>query len=314
MKKILLKVILFFIILFILLIITSFIFLPKDNTAEAGMKVNGLTKMYGEKENTIDMIVLGNSEAFTSIIPMKIWEDCGYTCQICGYPGLVLPDTMKSLYDATRKQKPKIVILEANVIYDEVSITVPLARVVQTILPITEYHNRWKNLNIDDFYKKREYKSTDHMKGFHYKTDIEPADNSNYMIYTEEQQNISLKSQIYLKILNAYCKKIGAKFMILSVPSTKNWNYEKHNGIKRFVDKENIDFLDYNLLTEELDIDWENDSLDGGDHMNFKGSLKLTDYFEEYIKKFNILESHKGDEKYENWEKDLIKYKDKIEI
>ena len=134
MKKIIIKGISFFVILIIMLIILSKIFIPKDNTLEAGMKENGLTQMYGEKENTIDLIVLGNSESFTSIIPMKIWEDTGYTCQICGYPGLVLPDTMKSLYDATRKQKPKIVVLEANVVFDEVSITVPFARLLQTVL------------------------------------------------------------------------------------------------------------------------------------------------------------------------------------
>lgn len=313
MKKIILKILTFFIILLFLLIILSLIFRPKDNTIEAGMKINGLTQMYGEKENTVDIIVLGNSESFTSIIPMKIWEDKGYTCQICGYPGLVLPDTIKSLYDATRNQKPKIVILEANVIFDEVSITVPFARLIQELLPITEYHDRWKNLKLDDFYKKIEYTSTDYMKGFHYKTDIKPADSSNYMKYTDEIHEISLKSKIYLKIINEYCKKNDAKLIIMSVPSTINWNYQKHNGIKEFTDKEKIEFLDFNILTEEMKIDWKNDTLDSGDHMNYYGSVKLTNYFEKYIEKFNILENHKNDEKYDSWNKDLINYKKDIE-
>lgn len=75
MKKIILKIIFFFLILLLLLIGLSCIFHPKNNTAEAGMEINGATQILGEKENTIDIIVLGNSEAFTSIIPMKLWED-----------------------------------------------------------------------------------------------------------------------------------------------------------------------------------------------------------------------------------------------
>ena len=75
MKKKILKIIVFFLILFLLLFGLSFIFKPKNNTEEAGMEVNGLTQMLGEEDNTIDLIVLGNSEAFTSIIPMKLWED-----------------------------------------------------------------------------------------------------------------------------------------------------------------------------------------------------------------------------------------------
>ena len=313
MKKIIIKDIIFFLILLILLILLSKIFVPKDNTDKAGMKVNGLTQIYGEKENTVDIIVLGNSESFTSIIPMKMWEDCGYTCQICGYPGLVLPDTMKSLYDATRNQKPKLVVLEANAIFDEVSITIPFSRLIQTLLPITEYHDRWKNLRLEDFYKDVEYTSTDYMKGFKYIHHSKPADIENYMKYSEDEYYISIKGKAYLKILNEYCKKIGAKFMVMSVPSTVNWSYEKHNTVQAIADKEQFAFLDFNILTKELGIDWNIDTLDNGDHMNYFGSLKLTDYFEDYVEKMNILEDHRNDEKYDSWNKDLLEFKKEIE-
>ena len=75
MKKIIFKIIAFFLIFFLILLLLSRVFIPKNNTEEAGMKVNGVTQILGEKENTVDLIVLGNSESFTSIIPMKLWED-----------------------------------------------------------------------------------------------------------------------------------------------------------------------------------------------------------------------------------------------
>lgn len=311
MKKIILKVIAFFIILAILLTITSNIFVPKNNTEEAGMELNGYTQLLGEKENSVDMIVLGNSESFTSIIPMKLWEDCGYTCYICGYPGLFFADTMRILYDSTKNQNPKLVIIEGNIIYDEGPLTIFFSRIIQEILPITEYHDRWKTLDSDDF-QKPNYTSIDCMKGFHYKTISKPYDATDYMQYTDASQELSYKSKIYLKIIQAYCKHIGAELMIMSVPSALGWNYEKHNGIEQYAKNNNIRFLDFNLITDELGIDWNVDTIDGGDHMNFTGSTKLTNYFEKYIKQLNILEDHRGDSYYSNWNDDLIKYKEEI--
>ena len=312
MKKNIIKSILFIAIIFVLMIILSFIFIPKDNTKEAGMKEFGAQKILGEKENTVDLIVLGNSEAFTSIIPMKLWEDYGYTSYICGYPGQVLPDTIKTLYDVTRKQKPKVVVLEADAIFDEYPLSVPLARVIQTVLPITEHHDRWKNLKLDDFYKKVEYTTTDIMKGYHYTKQIDPANAEGYMSYSEELQKLNFRSKMLIKLMNEYCKKNGAELIIMSTPSCKNWTYKKHNTIKQVADTEKIVYIDFNLLVDELKIDWSKDTLDKGDHMNFYGSTKLTNHFGKYLDGRKILKNHKNDSEYSKWEKDLTEYKNII--
>ena len=313
MKKIIFKSILFFVILALLLGYVSYVFIPKNNTLEAGILAeNGLVSLTGEKENTIDAVVLGNSESFTSLVPMKLWEDCGYTLHICGYPGVFLGDTIKILHTIAKTQKPKLVIVEANVIFDEGSLKIPLSRVIQEVLPVTEYHDRWKYLRYEDFYEPINNTATDYMKGFHYKTIVTPADTTGYMDYTDEVQELSWKAKLYLKILKAYAESFGGELMIISVPNTQNWNYQKHNGVQQFSDSENIKFLDYNLITDELNLDWNTDTIDAGDHMNFAGSTKLTNYFEKYIKQYNILESHKGDSNYASWDEDLIKFKEEI--
>ena len=312
MGKKILKVVIFMLIFLILLAVLSYIFIPKNNTERAGIKESGITAIYAEKENTIDLIVLGNSESFTSIIPMKLWEDCGYTSYICGKPGQVMPDTLKTLYDDTKNQKPKIVILETTVLYDDYSLTVPVSRVIQEIFPITEYHDRWKELQLSDFYSEIKYTRTDFMKGYHCRTHNEPADVTGYMDYTDEVDEINIKTKILIKIMNEYCKKNGAEFMLMSVPSPKNWNYKRHNAVKKLAEEENIEYLDFNLLTDEINIDWVKDALDGGDHINYYGSIKLTDYFEKYLKDRNVLESHKDDPEYSKWNDDLIKYKEVI--
>ena len=74
MKKVL-KGTIFFIGLLILLSILSSIFIPKNNTKEDGMIDEAASGILSEKDNTIDVIFVGNSVIYTSIIPMKIWED-----------------------------------------------------------------------------------------------------------------------------------------------------------------------------------------------------------------------------------------------
>lgn len=305
MKKYLLRLLLFMIILFILLLILSWIVVPKINSEEAGMNNIRAMKILGEKENTVDVIIYGDSESFASIIPIRFWENYGFTAFICGTSGQTLPDTCRIAYDTLKKQSPKIIILEADNIFIPTEITVPLARVLYEILPITEYHNRWKSLDKNDFFGKISYTQRDVHKGYHLLTAVNPADNSNYMTYTEEKEGIPTINKIYVKLLKKYFEFKGSEFAIVSVPSTSNWNYKKHNGLKEFAEKEGIEFLDLNI-EEDLKIDWQTETADAGDHVNKKGAEKVTEYLGKWLKEKKILKNHKDDEDYNKiWNNDL---------
>ena len=74
-----------------------------------------------------------------------------------------------------------------------------------------------------------------------------PAEVTDYMSYTDEVEQIPQSNKLYIKMLKKYCEMKGAQFAIVSVPSYKNWNYKKHNGVKEFTDKEKIEFIDLNV-------------------------------------------------------------------
>ena len=316
MKKNIIKIILFFIILLIILAILSAILVPKNNTEEAGINNIQAMGILGEKDNTIDVIMYGDSESFASTMPMRIWEKYGYTFYVCGTSGQSMPDTCKIAYDTLKKQSPKIVILEADNIFNSVGITVPIARVINEILPITEYHNRWKTLAKNDFFGEIKYTDTDENRGYYYveKTDPIDGDGNNYMEDSSEIEKVPLLNGIYVKILKKYCESKGAQFAIVSVPSYKNWNYKKHNGMKEFAEKEGIEFLDLNKRKKEVKIDWKTETGDKGDHVNYKGAIKVTNYLGKWLKEKNILEDHRNDENYQKWNEDLDKLQQKNKI
>ena len=104
--------------------------LVEKKLEEDGMNNLPAMGILGEKENTIDVIMYGDSESFASTMPMRIWKDYGYTSYICGTSGQSLPDTCKIAYQTLKNQKPKIVILEADNIYAATGISVPFARIL----------------------------------------------------------------------------------------------------------------------------------------------------------------------------------------
>lgn len=305
MKKLILRFIIFILIFFVLLIILSRIVIPKNNTDDSGINNIRAMKILGEAPNTIDVIMYGDSESYASTIPMQLWNDYGFTFYICGTSGQTLPDTCSIAYDTLKSQSPKLVILEADNIYANTEIDVPIARVLYKILPIIEYHNRWKSLNKNDFFGKINYTDTDHNKGYHYLGATDSAEVDEYMEYSDQTDKIPYLNKVYVRLLKKYCEYKGAEFAIVSVPSLKNWSYEKHNGLKKFAEEENIEFLDLNEKKDEIDIDWNIDTSDKGDHVNYTGARKVTNYIGKWLYDKNILENHKDDANYNSWNEDL---------
>lgn len=313
MKSRIVKGISFILILLILLVILSYITIPKNNLKEFGMEEIKANGILGEKYNSIDILIVGDSESYTSIVPMALWEDYGFTSYVSGVGKQNLVESLSYVNQAMKTQKPKIVILESHNIYTKVSLSEPASLILKKLLPVFKYHNRWKDLNNNDFGGKIDYTWIDDLKGYKYSEKVKPADDSNYMSYTDKAKSIPKVNQILVKLLKEYCNMNNAQLLVLSTPSTINWDYESHNGAKKFLDEENIEFLDLNVLKDEVKIDWQQDTRDAGDHLNYKGALKVTKYVGEYLKNKNILEDHREAKEYNKWSEALKRYKEMIE-
>ena len=50
----------------------------------------------------------------------------------------------------------------------------------------------------------------------------------------------------------AMCREKGISVILYSAPSPNNYNYAKHNTLTDYAEQNGAEYLDFNLMTEEL--------------------------------------------------------------
>lgn len=302
------KALLFVLILLILMSGASQIVRPKDNTEEQWKHDSSAYGVLGEPENTVDVLLIGDSELYSSIIPLQIWDEHGYTSFNCGSKTQSLWYSIQFLLDAFERQTPKIVVLETNTIFRYFTVDNILLHSAEILFPVLKYHDRWKIISFEDMFSPVDYKHLNANKGFLFNNNIDPAQTDDYMTPSGSYKYITPVNRMYIRMIESFCSSHGAKLVLMSTPSTKNWNMARHNSIERFAKEIGVDYIDMNTMPSEVPIDWDHDTRDMGDHLNIYGAEKATAYLGKYLEDTGLLTDHKDDPACKGWNKALAAF------
>lgn len=303
--KVVLRCSLFVGIFLILLVLCSFIFRTKEITKSGkSLKIlrNGIIV---ENEDMVDVVVMGDSLSYSSIIPAQMYRDYGIAAYISGTAAQQPNDTYRIIEEAFKTQNPKYVLLETNCIFRNYPVRDAVYSYIRNIFPVFTYHNRWKELKSDDFKMKFTYTYFKNSKGFRYSNVYCGANTSEYMIPSNEIEPIPEKNITILENIKKMCQEHNTELILISVPSVKCYDYKKHNAILRLTEALDVKYLDMNLKWEEIGINWKYDTRDQGDHLNYKGAVKVTEYLGEYLWNLGMLEDHRQENKYKTWNEDI---------
>ena len=292
MRKVI-KGILFIGILICLIEVLNFILIPKHSLFKASNY-----EVSGEKDNSIDVIFLGDSLVYSSVSPMEIWNEYGVTSFDCSEAAQIIPDSLRYLEFTFENQKPKVVFMEANVLFRDPKkrqLSVSLAQSSLRLFPIAKYHDNWKKY----LEEKSDSVWVNVYKGYKYITKIDSAKTMDYMAETEEFNTIPEHNMDYFDKIVELCEKNGAKLILIGFPSQKSWKYKKHNTATKVASDYGLDFIDLNL--EDLGISWKDDTKDKGAHLNHSGAKKVSKYIGNYIIENKLAEDHRGDSFYNSW-------------
>lgn len=267
--------------------------------------VSGRSRVFAsvsaEKKNTIDVLVAGDSESYTSVSPMDLWDRAGIAAYDCGQPGQRIQETYYILKTAFRTQSPKLVLFETNTMFRDpgflknvqLSLTEPLAY----HFPVIKYHNAWKALFDGPGGPKKSY------KGFEIRDKVVSYEgDEEYMKETKDKAQIPEVVRIYMEKIKRLCEKNGADLLLVSAPSPKNYNYKKHNSLEEYARENDLLYVDLNMKFRDIGIDWKMDSYDRGDHLNISGARKVTAYIGEYLADNYDLPDRRNDDGWREWD------------
>lgn len=332
--KNLFKFIIFVSITLFLIYKVGIIFVP-ETISNGGLQGQTITtKGYYElPSNSIDVLFLGDSTMLNAVSPMELWNNFGIVSYNYSVSSVRTYGTYYMLKDALKTQNPKLVVIDSDTMFYKYKFNEPHQRAhidhlknlfvkyelvndenypfsfmdkLSTYFPLLRYHSRWNELKLKDIKKlnKNYYSVT---KGFVMASSVIPSENSEiYMDEYNENVNFENNSYEYLEKIYNYCTEKNILLMILQTPNSRDWGKTQSKLVKEFADSHNIKFLDFN--TFEFGLNWNEDTKDGGAHLNVLGAIKLTNYLGGYLKNNFDLPDNRQNFYYTNWNNDYKLY------
>ena len=311
MKRIILSAGSFLLILALLLALLSLAFFPKGNSLEDGIQEPELYGFLGERSNSLDVVVLGDSIPLCSMIPPRLWRDFGYTSYVCASTAQKLCQSEKLLTVFLKSQQPKFVLLETDQLYLEMSALDVLQCNMEALFPVLRYHNNWKFVRPAQMLRTPDYTCRDPLKGYHLRKTIDALEPEAYMLPTEETEPFSAAAEAGVRRIKAVCDRAGARLVLYTAPNAAAWNTPRHNAVQALADSLEVPYLDGNL--EVTNLVWQSDTLDKGEHLNLLGAEKVTAWLGTYFTSTGLLEDKRTDPAYATWEENLAEFERRVD-
>lgn len=304
------KVVCFILLLAALLHAVSYLMLPSEEIKTSEARSDEVNKVFNEDKNSLDVLFLGHSGAYSAISPMELYKEYGFTSYVCAQPVQLPWESVKLLKGVTKVQSPKLVVVEVDHLFYDKQSTESWNEIrggFFKAFPVFRYHAAWK-----DWFTNDKQHSRSATKGFFLSRDVRPYTGNKKPIKTDKVYKIKKRQLKSLEKICEICAKRNIALMFVEVPSVILWDYSKYNAVKQFADEKNIPFIDMNQCFESFGFDWKTDTRDKGDHLNYSGARKVSSFLGKYIKDHYSLESRKGNPKYKSWETDLVRYEELV--
>ena len=284
---------------------------------------------YAEKKNDIDMIVTGSSNSFCTVNPLVLYEEYGIAAYDFGSSSQPMNISELYLKEALKRQKPKVVALEVNMMvgdsinsineaglrwgYTDLPLSVDKLKCIYQsvgaldaeyfsyVYPIFRYHTRWKELSKIDytyFYQDK----TNYTKGY-----LETQSVAEQAVRLEDYDYegeawIGEANIVCLDEIVQLCSKNNVELLFFKSPK-ENWHRYETEAVRELADERGIRFIDYNELYHngELELDVTADFRDG-DHLNDFGAKKVTSHFGAYLKANYELPDRREDTVPNSWD------------
>ncbi len=268
-------------------------------------------------KNMLDVVILGSSHTQYGINPAILNNETNLYAYVNASACQPIEVSYQMLKETLKTQKPKVVILDvftmlpakevchANSVYKMASDEMTGMEKINTLMYIDDkdtafnyifnirmYHQRWKEVNIDDFVIKNNKSNYDHFGYINL-----PSNDLNFRFLDIPERNskyeLDKKDIKYLKKIKELCDKKGMQLLLIKTPF--DINQENLNALMSVWDLANslnIKYIDFIEKSKDLGFAFGVDSETW--HNTNWGAYKITKYLSEYLTenyKFNHIDN-----------------------
>ena len=298
-----------------------------------GIVEGAMIAEYYEEEKNHDVIFIGDCELYENISPAVLWKEYGINSYIRGSAQQLIWQSYYLMEETFRYEKPKAVVFNVlSMQYDtpqseaynrmtldgmrfssskikavQASITEE-EHLIEYVFPILRYHSRVSELEKDDFtYLFHKDKVTHN--GYYMRVDVKAAGTVPKGRPLGDYSFGEMAYE-YLDKMTALCKENGVELVLVKAPSLyPYWYQEWDEQMIDYAKKHNLKYYNFLDVTEEIGLDFQTDTYDGGLHLNLSGAEKLSRYFGKILQEECHVPSRRGEKELEeSWEKKLELY------
>ena len=298
---------------------------------------------YAEKDDTLDIVMIGSSPVFPFYAAPKLWGETG----IAMYPlssNVQRPVAMKYLVqEAEKSQSPELYIFETRMFtMDDTGLSENMAytrgvtdnmrysylryKTIQAMVPedheedrisfyldIMKYHTNWKMLTLPSEWANMMYHKASPLKGYFIKDEVGPRSMPDCG-GAEGTAAIPPEQEAYLRDLMDFLRTEGKDALFLVSPYGETLEEQRmYNYIEETVSSYGYPFLNMNNYYEEIGIVFEEDFADYGSHTNAVGAEKCTDFLRDYLKSHYNFTDKRGNAAYTSWDESYLLWQQEME-
>ena len=292
-----------------------------------GILEGAFIREYYDETTSHDVVMVGDCEVYENFSPVALWRDYGITSYIRGSAQQLIWQSYYLLEDTLRYEKPKVVVYNVqSLVHNEPqreeynrmtldgmrwsgskvkSILASMTEEEQFldyVFPVLRYHERITDLEKSDLTYYFHPRKITH-NGYYMRVDQYPFEEP---LAEEEPEDYTFgdNAMEYLERMTALCRENGIQLVLIKAPSLSPvWYDEYDEQVRAYADENDLLYINYLDLAEELGIDYGTDTYDGGLHMNLYGAETLSAHLGSVLRDVCGLEDHRDDERLSDvWE------------
>ncbi len=313
----------FAVITVLLLTYANFVYTPKHDYG-----ICSALTFYQQKPDTIDVLTIGTSLAYSGINTNVLWKEYGITAyNLCSaeqpfwvayylllealktqHPKVILLDAKPAVYTRDYSKRGRTILSTFGILGIENRAKAILACVETPkdaqsyILGLPEVHSNYSKLTLNDFVFPPDNGGRGSSWKGYIETDVIESHEKPSVVWNKTKRNMNEREEEYARKIFELAKKEKIHLIVVGFPNPDYANdHMYYNALEQIAAEYGISFMNYNNPDFRFGLRYSSDFADW-QHLNVKGSITFTRKLGQDLNSWFRMEDRRGDPKFDSWE------------